>query len=125
MRIKYIFALLFSIVLFSSSFAASNKSELVICPNPTAFKNISFDEIQKGDTSGVWTLVKNNYTDIKSRIWKFTLMIDASTKEAAIKKAKQALAHLRKWQGPEDVQHVWVCDYKSKYSMSAVATSPE
>ena len=116
MKLKYIIALLISTCLLSSSFADNTKSEMPICPNAKSFKTIAFDEIQKGDTAGVWTFVKNG-------TWKFSLMIDAPTKDAAIKKAKLALAHLRKMRGPEKVGEVWVCDYQSNYAMSAVATS--
>lgn len=125
MKNRYIAALLIlSFSLMTSSAFAANKLANAICPKSNAFKNIGFDEIQKGDHPGVWTLIQNNNYNT-SRNWQFSLMIDADTKDAAIKKAKQALANLRKLRGPEKVDTVWVCDYQSKNALSAVAISKE
>lgn len=95
------------------------------CPNANAFKGIKFDLIEKGDHPGVWTLTQTNHAYDTKNQWKFSLMIDADTQAKAMTKANNALKHLRKWQGPEKVDKVWVCDYKSKQALSAVATSEE
>lgn len=112
------------LIVSSLAFAhVQNKSKLPFCPSTKIIKTIAFDEIQKGDHPGVWTFVQNNQTYNTAKHWNFSLMIDAETQNAAVKKAKFALAHLRKIRGPEKVDAVWVCDYEGKSSLSAVAVS--
>lgn len=122
---KFIINLCTAIILFinSSLLCGNTENNINDCPNPNAFQEIAFDTIEKGDTPGVWTLIQKNHTYNTPNDWKFSLMIEANDRKNALKKAKLALSGLQKMQGPEKVNEVWVCDYKSKFALSAVAIS--
>lgn len=114
------------LLITSSTFATTQeKSKLPVCPSVKVIRTIAFDTIEKGDTSGVWTLHQTDQTFKTDHHWKFSLMLEANSKDDALKKGKKSLSKLHKIRGPEKVDKVWICDYESKNILSAVAMYDE
>jgi len=122
MRTKVLTSL-FTFTLVFASTLIFGKTALSTCPNSKIIKSTSFNTVQKGDHPGVWTFIQNNHKYNTSYRWEFSLMVEANDQSEATKKANLALSHLQKIRGPEKINGTFVCDYKSKLSLSAVAVS--
>lgn len=90
-----------------------------VCPEVNLIKKTPFNQVQKGDHQDIWTFTQNHQKYKTPYQWEFSIMVEAGNHRDAFKKAN--LSQLKKTKGPEKIDDVWVCDYKSKTSLSAIA----
>lgn len=115
-------ALLASLFLGSHAAADHLKKDIPpTCPSINLIKSTPFNDIQKGDHPGVWTLIQSHQKYDTTREWVFSLVLEADSEEDAYKKGQKALSSLQFSKGPAEIAYIWFCDYQTSPALSAVA----